>query len=100
MNWHDRRFAVKQTFPLILFAGILLVLLSGATFAQEAQLSLAWWTVDGGGGTSSGGEYILSGTSGQPDAGVLTNGEFKLEGGFWAARPPQEQRLYLPLVSN
>jgi hypothetical protein len=39
--------------------------------------------VDGGGGTSTGGVYTVSGTIGQPDAGAMGGGNFTLEGGFW-----------------
>ncbi len=46
---------------------------------------LSWHTVDGGGGTSSGGGFVVRGTIGQPDAGDLTGGEFTLRGGFWQA---------------
>lgn len=54
---------------------------ASAVFADGFDLS--WHTIDGGGGTSSGGVFELSGTAGQPDAGVLTGGEFTLTGGFW-----------------
>jgi hypothetical protein len=47
------------------------------------QYSIDWFTIDGGGGTSSGGGYTLSGTIGQPDAGTLSGGSYVLEGGFW-----------------
>ena len=49
-----------------------------------AQYSIDWWTVDGGGGTSTGGVYTVSGTVGQPDAGQMSGGNFTLEGGFWS----------------
>jgi hypothetical protein len=50
-----------------------------------AQFSIDWFTVDGGGGTSTGGVYSVSGTIGQPDAGVpMTNGQYSVTGGFWA----------------
>jgi hypothetical protein len=47
---------------------------------------LDWHTVDGGGVMfSTGGDFELSGTIGQPDAGgPLTGGDFELTGGFWA----------------
>jgi hypothetical protein len=57
-----------------------LVILPGVT---HAQYSIDWYTIDGGGGTSSGGSYTLSGTIGQPDVGTMTGGTFTLEGGFW-----------------
>ena len=46
--------------------------------------SIPWWTVDGGGGTSQGGSYVLSGTTGQPDAGELSGGAYTLNSGFWS----------------
>lgn len=49
-----------------------------------AQYSIDWSTMDGGGGTSTGGDYSLSGTAGQPDAGTMSGGEFVLTGGFWS----------------
>ncbi|MCE7972923.1 MAG: hypothetical protein DYG92_01170 [Leptolyngbya sp. PLA1] len=54
-----------------------------------AQPTIDWYTIDGGGGTSTGGTYSLSGTIGQPDAGVMTGGTYTLSGGFWvgAATP-------------
>jgi hypothetical protein len=48
----------------------------------SAQHSIAWYTVDGGGGTSVGGVFTLSGTIGQPDAGTLTGGAIECLGGF------------------
>jgi len=41
--------------------------------------------IAGGGGTSAGGGFTVSGTIGQLDAGgPLTNGQFALTGGFWS----------------
>ncbi len=67
---------------------LLLILLTVATsvassFAQS--YSLDWFTIDGGGGTSTGGVYSVSGTIGQPDAGgPMAGGSYSLTGGFWA----------------
>jgi hypothetical protein len=47
--------------------------------------SIDWYKVAGGGGTSTGGVYSISGTIGQPDAsGALTGGSYSLTGGFWS----------------
>jgi len=55
-----------------------------SSIAANAQnYSIDWYTVDGGGGTSSGGQYTLTGTIGQPDAGTLSGGPYLLQGGFW-----------------
>ena len=60
-------------------------LLSTFCFVAQAQYSIDWWTVDGGGGTSTGGVYAVSGTVGQPDAGLtMTGGVYSVTGGFWA----------------
>ena len=47
------------------------------------QYEIDWYTIDGGGGTSSGGPYMLTGTIGQPDAGWCAGGVYELLGGFW-----------------
>ena len=45
---------------------------------------ISWYTIDGGGGQSSGGTYTLTGTIGQHDASwVMQGGEYTLSGGFW-----------------
>ena len=56
------------------------------TFSASAQnYSIDWYKVAGGGGTSTGGVYAVSGTIGQPEAsGALTGGNYSLSGGFWS----------------
>jgi hypothetical protein len=64
---------------LFLLFGLLL-----ATVSAPAQsYSINWSTVDGGGGTSTGGVYSVSSTIGQPDAGKLSGGNYTVDGGFW-----------------
>ena len=48
---------------------------------------ISWSTIDGGGGRSSGGAYVLSGTIGQPDADWSSGGDYELLGGFWPGGP-------------
>jgi len=62
----------------------------GATPAPSAGQGSAYgivrWTVDGGGGRSSGGAFAVSGTIAQPDSDPLqpsTGGAFAVTGGFW-----------------
>lgn len=57
-------------------------LVSVVSAASGGQYILDWNSIDGGGRTSSGGQYTLTGTIGQPDAGYLYGGQFDLEGGF------------------
>jgi hypothetical protein len=53
--------------------------------ARAQTYSIDWSKIAGGGGTSTGGIYAVSGTIGQPDAGgPLTNGQYSVTGGFWA----------------
>lgn len=62
----------------------LLSLLAGVA-AAHAQLAVPWHTMDGGGGTSTGGVFRVSGTIGQPDAGPsMSGGGFSVAGGFWS----------------
>ncbi len=82
----------------------LLLAVGGAVYAQAGGYDLSWWTVDGGGGQSSGGAFTLAGTIGQPDAGSMSGGGYTLAGGFWHAgaaggtSPGGEGVVYLPLV--
>jgi hypothetical protein len=59
------------------------LLIPAISFAQ--QYSIDWYKIAGGGGTSAGGTYQVSGTIGQPDAsGAMTGGNYSLTGGFWS----------------
>mgnify|MGYP001585758686 CR=1 FL=1 len=56
----------------------------GGTAGAPPEFDLSWHTVDGGGVMrSTGGDFELSGTIGQPDAGAMSGGNFSLTGGFW-----------------
>ena len=52
-----------------------------------ADYSIEWYTIDGGGGTSSGGQYVVMGTAGQHDAASSAGGNYELLGGFWPGGP-------------
>ena len=61
------------------------LLLCFATVSALGQYSIDWYKVSGGGGTSTGGAFSLSGTIGQHDAGgPMQGGNYSLTGGFWA----------------
>ncbi len=61
-----------------------------------AQYSIDWCTVDGGGGSSSGGTYSVTGTVGQPDAGAMLHAPYTVAGGFWSLLGPRpEQRIWV-----
>jgi hypothetical protein len=66
--------------------------------AQSATYAINWFTIDGGGATSSSGSgYSLSGTIGQPDAGTLSGLPYTLAGGFWAGSEPR-YTIAVPIV--
>src|SRR5262245_42246150 len=74
----------------------------GCAFAQP--FTVDWFSMDGGGGMSTGGDYQSSGTIGQPDAGgPMTGGTFSLTGGFWAfyaVQSPGSPLLSIKLTST
>jgi hypothetical protein len=51
---------------------------SAQNFAIDAH------AIAGGGGTSSGGSFVVSGAIGLPDAGSMAGGNFAINGGFWS----------------
>ena len=74
-------------------AGVAIVIwLAGYLVAQErgsVGYDLSRQTIDGGGAMRAvGGPYELSGTVGQPDAGVSVGGEYQMSGAFWFEVPP------------
>jgi len=69
----------------LLISTLLLVLC--AVFAPRVWAqgySIDWYAIAGGGGTSTGAPYTVSGTIGQPDTGTMAGGNFTLVGGFWS----------------
>lgn len=71
-----------------------------AATSTHAQYAIDWFTFDGGGGQSSGDTYTLNGTIGQPDAGVMTGGNYSLVGGFWGVVAIQTPGAPLLSVTN
>jgi len=66
----------------IIQCAVLSVLFSTA-FAQP--YSINWYKIAGGGGTSTGATYQVTGTIGQPDTGMaMSGGNFSVTGGFWS----------------
>jgi hypothetical protein len=68
---------------LVIAGGVALLVGAGTALAQGG-FEVVWGTQDGGGAMAScGGGFEVSGTVGQPDAGVATGGTFAVRGGFW-----------------
>jgi hypothetical protein len=83
---------------LIAFCLIAFLLLAVQAVHAAGTYSLDWWTVDGGGGTSQGGTYALSGTVGQAEPGSLYGGDYSLAEGFWANLQGALEKIFLPLI--
>ena len=64
------------------------LLLFAIASSHAQSFAIDWFTIDGGGGTSTGGVFSVSGTIGQPDAGNQSGGNYTLLGGFWSAVSP------------
>jgi hypothetical protein len=82
----------NQTRYLVSAVLVFVCLLAIALYTARAQsgggYDLTWNTVDGGLAPASGGDFNLSGTIGQPEAGAeLTGGLYSLAGGFWNGVP-------------
>lgn len=97
----------------IKITGVLVALqltLSGIALAQQGgSFALTWSTLGGGGGASSGNNYAVAGTIGQPEVETSTGGTYRLSGGFWAGGVTGSpsgpgpgsggsNRIFLPLV--
>ena len=90
---------IKPTFIfLLLVLAASLAVSTALAQPQAAGYDLFWWTVDGGGATSSTGDgYSLGGTAGQPDASVWAGSGYTLAGGFWRGATV-EYHVFLPLA--
>jgi len=82
---------------------LLAVALAGVSAAWASTsgggYAIDWFTIDGGGGTSTGGGYSLSGSIGQPDAGpAQAGGSYALQGGFWVGLLGPAFDLFVPFV--
>jgi hypothetical protein len=89
-----------KSFPILLFALSLSSMLASAARAQS--YSIDWFTIAGGGGSSTGSVYSVRGTIGQPAASgaPMTGGNYSLTGGFWALYAVQTEGAPLLTISR
>jgi len=74
-----------QARGVTLTVGFFIFVWSIAFSASAQSYSINWYKIAGGGGTSTNGQYSVSGTIGQPDAGVtMSGGNYSVTGGFWS----------------
>jgi len=83
---------------------VLVVATSFSFTASPQSYSIDWYKIAGGGGTSTGGVYSVSGTIGQHDAGGgLSGGNYVVTGGFWAiyaVQTPGATNLFITKLGN
>ncbi|MGB7769310.1 MAG: hypothetical protein WBN22_10725 [Verrucomicrobiia bacterium] len=87
----------------LLLLNALLLAVGFSLYAQSN--SIDWFKIAGGGGASSNGQYTVSGTIGQHDAGgPMVGGDYSLTGGFWAlisvVQTPGAPTLYITHSGN
>ncbi len=98
---------MKNNFHKLMLLPVYFLILH-STFCFHAlgqNYSVDWFKVAGGGGTSSSGNFSISGTIGQHDASApLTGGNFSVTGGFWAlinvVQTPGAPTLYISRAGN
>ena len=78
-QWQPARQGPARRSRFVLAGGLTLLL---AVAAHAQNFTIDWWTTAAGGNSSAGGNYTLTGTIGQPDAGKMSGGGFTLQGGF------------------
>jgi hypothetical protein len=74
--------AIKLTSPRCI--ALIAVLFLPSAVLPQSDFAIDWFAVASGGGNSSGGDFELISTIGQPDAGDLLGGDFGITGGFWS----------------
>jgi hypothetical protein len=76
------------------------VLVLCAQRALTQPFSIDRFTIAGGGGTSTGGTFELSGTVGQPEAGRVSDSRYTIEGGFWSFAAADAQAVAVTTIFN
>lgn len=85
MKTPANRRQTSRCFLALALLAFVAIINSQLSTAHAQQYSIDWYKIAGGGGTSTNGQYAISGTIGQHDAGgPMTGGNYSLTGGFWA----------------
>lgn len=93
----DRPLRMTRALATLLAASVLALgtMGPGCGHAAAAPAGEAYavtrWTLDSGGGTASGGTFVIEGTIGQPDADPLqpsSGGSYGVTGGYWPGLQP------------
>jgi hypothetical protein len=75
---------MKKLFAIAILLGALVL----PSAVEGQNYSINWYTIGGGGGSSTGtsgtNTYTVSGTIGQPATASMSGGNYSLTGGFWS----------------
>ena len=82
-----RQIVNKQVNIKVIVKTFLAIFIMAVSLPAFADYEIRWSTIDGGGGTSSGGQYLVRGTIGQHDAAYSQGRQYELLGGFWPGEP-------------
>lgn len=66
------------------YAAVSALVLGAAASTQAQPFSVDWFTFGGGSGATADGQYVVSGSPGQPAVGLMSDGYFSVQGGFWS----------------
>lgn len=87
----DRRVLARSSLLLLALACLpagaadrQVVVSADAVGSPKAADDMSWWSVDGGGGTSSAGTWSLTGVIGQPEVGTAYSCWHAFDGGLWS----------------
>lgn len=89
---------VRNIIVALVFLALAIMPIAPSASAKPTDTyTIDWYTIDSGGAQNlQGGNYSLSGTIGQFDAGSQIGTGYTLNGGFWVE--VFGYRLYLPLI--
>jgi hypothetical protein len=76
--------------PVLVIAALLLL---GSAVPSRSQ-QIARFSIDAGGGRSTGGAYVVTGTFAQPDAALAMAPGHRLQGGFWGSANAPADALF------
>jgi len=76
---------------------ICLIILFSTPVMAAGIIEIDWYVIGSGGGSTTGGDYTLSGTIGQPVIGNASHANFDLCSGFWC-KVVDYYKTILPLI--
>jgi hypothetical protein len=88
---------MKQFIVVILIVS-LIGLTTWAAIAAVDAYALPSWSINSGGGESSGGQFRLYSAIGQPEAGSMSGGGYTLTGGFLGKSMQTSSQVFIPVV--